>query len=146
MGYYVQITESTTVIPNENKAKVLHIWKTLNNPKFNSKKRGGGYSGGKQVSYWYSWMTEDYDQTCNTVEEILSMLGFDQETLASGDILVTGYDNKMGQEQVFFDAIAHLVNGQMHWVGESGEHWCWDFDPIIEPIYDETLFELLALK
>jgi hypothetical protein len=150
MGYEVKIRDSSAVIPTEHKATILQIWKTLNHPRFDSKKRGGSCIAGKMVEKWYSWMTPDYDKTCRTVESVLDMLGFEYEVLANGDVVIIGYDSKKGQETVFFNAVAHLVTGQISWLGEGAgdfdDDYVWDFDAIVDPLYHPDLFDQLVLN
>lgn len=129
MGYYVRLEYSTVKIPKANKDAVLARWKELNDPKYNKHKNGGSWTGGKQTSWNYSWMDTDYDKTCNTIEEILEMMGFGYHTHENGDVSVTSYDNKTGQEDIFFGHIADLIpDGQyIDWVGEEEESWRWIF-------------------
>jgi len=127
MGYYVSITKSDCKIAAEVKSRVYKTWCDLNHPRNNHQKRGGSYSGGAQTAWWYSWMTEHYDQECKTVEEILDMLGFGYDKIADGSILVTDYDSKTGQEELFFKAVAHLLTGTINWRGEEDARWSWTF-------------------
>lgn len=146
MGYYVKITNSTAVIPNNNRAEVLRLWKLLNHPMFNDQKRGGRYEGGQKVKHWYSWMSDDYDQTCNTVEDVLDMLGFEHDLSEDGGVSISGYERKTGQENFFFNTVAHLVNGEMYWEGENGETEYWNFDAIDEQIFHPTMIKVLELE
>ena len=123
MGYYVKIVKSTCVIPNENKEEVLQIWKDLNKPENNHLKNGGSWKSGEQTAWWYSWMDADYDQTCHSVDDVLDQLGFDYGLSDNGDVAIGGYDSKSGQEDVFFEAVEHLLVGDIEWMGEQGEEW-----------------------
>ena len=128
MGYNVRIVNSTLSIPDEVKAQVYAIWCALNKPHNNHLKNGGGYSGGRQTQHWYSWMDEHYDQTCKSVEDILDQLGFEHVPNANCGIDIIGYDSKTGQEDLFFQRVAHLLNGKIQWLGEDGGRWTWQFD------------------
>lgn len=125
MGYYVTLKRSSVIIDQSVKTRVYDLWCRMNDPVNDCYKRGSGYQNGKKVAKWYSWMSEHYDQECKTVEEILDMLGFGYETLADGSVHIMSYDNKTGQEDLFFRAVAHLLTGEMEWVGEDGETWTW---------------------
>jgi hypothetical protein len=129
MGYYINIDESNVVLTEENQSQILQRWKDLNSPSNNHLKRGGSWSEGKQVATWYSWLDQNYDKTVEDCAEMLEMLGFDFETQDNGDIHVTGYDRKTGQEDLFFKAISDLIPaGQyIHWRGEDGETYSWVF-------------------
>lgn len=127
MGYYTRITHSNAVIPTENLSEVYRRWCELNAPANEHLKSGGSYQGGKRVESWYSWMTSDYDKTCKTAEEILDMLGFEFQLTERG-IEITNYDSKTGQEDLFFERVKDLVNGEIDWVGEDGYQYQWNFD------------------
>lgn len=127
MGYYVNIWDSDCRIAAAVKPQVYKIWCDLNHPSNNHKKRGGQFTGGEQTAWWYSWMSEHYDQECKTVEEILDQLGFGYDTLDDGSLVITDYDRKTGQEELFFNEIAHLLTGTISWGGEEGESWDWTF-------------------
>lgn len=127
MGYYVQITNSSCVIDAVVKPQVYQIWCDLNHPRHNDQKNGGSWRDGKKAVFWYSWMDEHYDQTCKTAEDILNMLGFTYETLADFSLRITGYESKMGQEDVFFKAVAHLLTGEIAWRGEDNCEYTWTF-------------------
>ena len=127
MGYHVEITDSDCQIAAQVKPQVYAIWCELNNPRHNHQKIGGQFEAGSQVAYWYSWMSETYDQDCKTVEEILDQLGFYYDTMADGGIIITGYDRKMGQEELFFKSVAHLLTGSISWCGEEDTEWAWHF-------------------
>lgn len=148
MGYYVKIVSGVVTIPKETQERVLNRWKMINGPEFDHIKRGGSFSGGSKHESWYSWMDKDYHLTVKSCEEVLDMLGFDFTVEDNGDISVTGYDNKTGQEDKFFAAIHKWVHGGFTWMGEDEECYYWTF-PIEQ--YDpssgiETLaWEQLAL-
>lgn len=130
MGYYVRITDSSLIIKNEVREKVLAIWKDLNHPRFNDKKNGGSWSGGKQTGWHYSWLDENYDKKVSSVEEMLEMLGFEFETNDNSDVLILGYDSKIGNESFFFESIARQISGGQYvaWSGEDGESFVWYFN------------------
>lgn len=82
---------------------------------------------------WYSWMSWNYDEICNSAQEILEMLGFDTQINGSG-LFLLGYDNKSGQENLFLAALApYLVSAYgngvatIDWRDEYGAEWRWAF-------------------
>lgn len=121
MGYYVRIVNSTAKIPRENLEKAYTEMCILNLD--DSIKNGRSYSNGKVVSRYFSWMPEDYPSKLKTAQEILEALGFAVEYDESGDLLITGYDDKTGDEDHFLDAISPLSSGEIEWVGEDGAFW-----------------------
>ena len=124
MGYYVN-GNGHLVIKKENLAAAYEALMALNDaPDF--AKRGGSYSGGKQHSSWFSWMPADLRELADT-KAVFEQLGF--ETMdANGDLVITCYDNKSGQEEVFFAAAAPFIeNGEYEWTGEDSAFWQWEF-------------------
>lgn len=127
MGYNVNIHESTFRIPEANLDEALTRFKELNH-KPGVEKRGGSWGPNGQTKSWFSWMPEDYDKHVTTAEEVLILLGFDTEKdVETGDVLITGYDSKTGQEELFLNEIADLVDPQSSivWIGEDLRMWVW---------------------
>lgn len=137
MGYYVKIKESTFRIPAANLDAALVELKALNhNPLV--EKRGGHYQpkAGKTQSF-FSWMPHDYDRHVTTAEEVFILLGFETEKdETTGDVLITGYDSKIGQEELFLNAVKHLVtpDSAITWIGEEDEMWRWTPEGVWEPV------------
>lgn len=124
MGYYVTLEESSFVIPAEHLEEAARLLKALNH-KPGVVKSGGSYSGGKQTAKWFSWMTEDYDQHLHTAKEIFEALGFEVSDTDEGGISLDFYNNKIGQEELFINEVAHLAEPGwgLVWRGEDGEVW-----------------------
>lgn len=129
MSYYIEILKSDLVIPNDNKQMVLTRWKELNDSHYNYQKRGGN-SDPVNPQYWYSGMPSDYDKTSKSAEDIIELLRFNYRVVENGDIEITKFNGKAGQEELFFRAIADLVpSGKLvQWLGEDGEKQVWYFD------------------
>ena len=121
MGYYVNITKSTAFLPKHREAEAYQIMCSLNTT-HDHKKTGGSWSGGQQTAKWFSWMDENYPETCKDAGEIFEALGFDIERTDDG-IYIRGYDNKAGAEDLFLESIENLMVGEIKWTGEDGEHW-----------------------
>lgn len=133
MGYYVQITKSTAVIPKANLQRAYEKMCALNVTHHNQK-HGGSYKGGEKCESWFSWMDANYPAKCKDAQAVLDMLGFSTEYNQQGDLLITYYDNKMGQEDLFMEAIKNEAVGKIHWRGEEGDAWTTEFfgDLVIE--------------
>jgi len=122
MGFYVTINESDTYILKEHLDAAFKAMCALNHdPKA---QKGGGSSTGEK---WFSWMEADYDKKCSTADQILTELGFYTDLTGEGDLAITDYDNKIGDESQFLDAIAPFVNPDAYiiWHGEDGSFWKW---------------------
>lgn len=130
MGYNVNLTDSTVVLEAKNQDEILHRWKDLNKQENNHLKHGGSWSGGRQTQWHFSWMPHDYDQTVESVEEVLELLGFEFSQEDNGDIAVVNYDSKTGNEDLFFKTISDLIKpgSTMMWHGEDGANFAWYFD------------------
>lgn len=123
MGYFVEILQSNWTISHERFDEALQVLKDLNKPENNSIKRGGSFNRTGQTAWWFSWMEPDYDQTVTSVKDVFDMLGFDSEYTEDGDLQLTGYDNKTGQEDLFLEAVAPFSWGAIEWQGEDGSRW-----------------------
>lgn len=128
MGYYVNLLNSSVKIAEENLDKAYQAVCAINDPMYDGQKRGGSFGGDKEVK-WYSWMGENYPDTCKDLAEVLEMLGFEVETVGEdGSLSVFAYNSKTGQENLFFQALAPFIVGEMEWRGEDGCHYKWCFD------------------
>lgn len=155
MGYYVEIIFSDYCIPADNVDEAFKRFIALND--IDNAKRGGQFGGeisskdprpegmNYHPSRWYSWMSADYPSHSNNAEDVLEALGFD---IAHGEdgksILITGYNNKTGQEDIFLDSIYDLTTGSIEWRGEDGQVWFTDAgifrDYLSQAISDHTRF------
>jgi hypothetical protein len=125
MGYYVQIQNSTAVIPTANIAEAFERLKALNH-KPGVVKHGGSYGPNGRTESWFSWMDKDYDQKAESVEWIFNKLGFGTETTDEG-LALTDYDSKIGQEELSLNEVADLFTPEsvIEWSGEDGRFWLW---------------------
>lgn len=127
MGYFVSITDAEFLIKKKN---LIHAYKAmcaLND--IDSLKGGGSWRGGEKTERWFAWMPKDYPDQYKTAQEIFENLGFDCQLLTDGDLIITGYDSKIGDEALFIDACSQFVEdgSYMTWQGESGEYFQWRF-------------------
>ena len=128
MGYYVS-GEGWLRIKNENLPAAYEALMALNDAPAEAK-RGGSWGGGVEgrTAAWFSWMPADL-RTIPTTQDVFRELGFEVEVDGkTGDVLIGHYDNKTGQEDVFFAAAAPFIeDGEYEWQGEDGEFWKWQF-------------------
>ena len=126
MGYYVS-GNGELRIKKENLDKAHDALMALQDapPKA---KRGGSSGGDKAPRFWYSWMPEDL-RTLTDTKAVFAELGFEVSDNEDGDLLISCYDNKSGQEDVFFAAAAPFIeDDEYEWTGEDGTFWLWKFE------------------
>lgn len=110
MGFYARLTKSTIILPFLHTPTIITRWKALKNTS-------------------PAFMPTNYDTTTQTAQEILTLLGFEHETLVTGDIKILDFDTKSGSEENFFKAIEDIVPaGVMQWASDGNEHWKWVFN------------------
>ena len=126
MGYYVN-GEGTLVIKNENLSAAYEVLMALQDAPAGSK-RGGSFGGNVPSRHWFSWMPEDL-RTLPDTQAVFAELGFEVEVDGeTGDLVIGCYDNKTGQEEIFFAAAAPFIeDGEYEWKGEDGAFWKWQF-------------------
>lgn len=128
MGSYThKITNSEFFIPKENFEEAFNAVCELNND--NSIKRGGHWPiaegdenvKGPHPKYWFSWMDWNYTETCETIVEVFEQLGFDVHENDEG-IISIWYDNPIGQEELFLQAIVPYVQdgSYLDWQTDDG--------------------------
>ena len=124
MGYYVS-GNGELRIKKENLDKAHEALMALQDAP-DKAKSGGSYSANER-RFWYSWMPEDL-RTLTDTKAVFAELGFEVRDDENGDLLISCYDNKTGQEDVFFAAAAPFIEeGEYDWTGEDGEFWRWQF-------------------
>lgn len=128
MGYYVNITDSTWSMSKANEDEAYKALCNLND--YHNLKNGGMWGGDTEAIAdnvpnpykWFSWLPYNYPDLYKTVSQILLEIGFELEE-DDNDIRIRGYDNKMGQEDLFLAAISIYSSGHIEWRGEDGEIW-----------------------
>lgn len=123
MGYYVYISDTDFSIPKAHLEDAYTAMCDIN--QFDQFKTGGG-----PKDKWFSWMRPNYPDVLSTAEEILNELGFEFSVdPTTGDLISFTYDSKIGNEDIFFCAIAPFIKkgSYINWVGEDGEMWQWYF-------------------
>lgn len=126
MGYFVQIDECDFRILKEHLNDAYKAMCALNHDP-NASKGGGSWGPNGKTALWFSWMPENYDETLTSADEILTELGFYTDLTAEGDLAITGYDSKIGDEEQFLDVLVPFVNEDAYivWRGEDGAVWKW---------------------
>lgn len=114
MGYSATIMESSFFIDNTDKNKAMEILLKLNesHPKL-------------------KWIDYEDLSDCTTFENTISEFGWLVEPDENGNIVDIEMDwEKIGDELIFFDAIAPVVKSgsYIQMSGEDGQIWRWAFD------------------
>lgn len=138
MGYYATLDFSSVRIPLAKEKEALEAVYRLDTAAHHLK-QGGSFGGPDGEKKWFSWMPEDLRQI-TTLEDLLQTLGFTTHE-SNGYICVDRYDSKVGQEDLFFFALAPFIESSygdqisslasepasMEWTGEDGSKWRWTF-------------------
>jgi hypothetical protein len=116
MGYYINLTDSTLVLPKAFEQEALRRFKEMNGPAFDPAK-----GGGSSTESWYSWLPADYDKTVESTADVFELLGFETEVDDEGTKL-TGYDSKTGDEDLFLFVVRDLFEdgAYVRFSGEDG--------------------------
>lgn len=117
MGYYIDITEAEWEIPET--AEVLDALKGMVT-KYHAIKRGGSSNG----ESWFSWIDDAEILESPAVQNIFTQLGFGTTATDSG-FTIDNYNNKTGQEDVFFAVVAPFCKegSYIEIRGEDGAEW-----------------------
>ena len=135
MGYYVHITDADWYIPTDKQDAAYKAVCALNER--NDLKRGGisprpeglEQTTGANNYLWFSWMDAYYPETCPTLRAVLEQVGFDLYEDEDESLVISGYNSKSGQEDLFLWTIAPFavaVRSEfpfVDWRGEEGEQW-----------------------
>lgn len=127
MGYYVETIEVNFTIPSSNLDDAYKAMCELN--QHNELKSGGRHPSedkdGPHDGVWFSWMHWNYDEVYETAKEILEALGFELYEDENGDLSISYYNSKIGNENHFLNAIAPYVadSSYIEWRGEDGSMW-----------------------
>ena len=133
MGYYVS-GNGQLRIKKENLDKAYEALVALNDAP-DSAKHGGSFGGGEEIR-WFSWMPADL-RTLPDAKAVFEALGFEVRDDENGDLLISCYDSKTGQEDIFAAAAAPFIeDNEYEWTGEDGSFWKWHFEDGKMSIYD----------
>ena len=126
MGYYVSGSGDVRIAKEKLEDAYEALMKLNDVP--DDKKNGGSFSGGGRTASWFSWMPQDLT-TIPDARAVFDLLGFETQYEDDGGLLVMSYDNKTGQEGVFFAAAAPFITdeSEFYWTGEDGIQYKWEF-------------------
>lgn len=131
MGYYIQTTDTNLFLDKKHFDEVYKKMCELND--FHELKRGGSFGANNDNvegdryprDKWFSWMDYNYPETCEDMNSILVMLGFDVSYDKDGNLVDLSYYNKNGAEDYFLSCFAGFVNDEssISWKGEESEDY-----------------------
>lgn len=125
MGFCITTEESNILIPTMNLDSAYQSLVDLNtNPTHAHLKQSSSTTRRS-----FAWMPANYHEQAATAKEVFEMMGYETE-LNSHGLVIANYDGKAGDERHFFAAIARYVDpgSFIHFRGEDGAHWRFDFD------------------
>lgn len=140
MGYYANTMDTNFIIKKDNLEDAYKALCALN---ATDEGKNGYFEGdtppakpewSKSVSNTphmsFKYMDWNYDENLNDVFEVFSALGFEARTTEDGDFELDGYDDIMGDHEIFFAAVAPFVEdgSYVEWEGSDGERWRNQFD------------------
>lgn len=128
MGYYMDQRESVFTMKSANKEPALHAIKQLADQK--SQMGGGSWSGGKELSRHFSWVTTEDFVNAKNIVEAFDAWRWTAEENKEGDIVgLTFKGQKLGNDEVLLRAIAGFVEdgSYIEMIGEDGSVWRWIF-------------------
>lgn len=130
MGYYVETATVNFTIKPENFDRFFELVKSMfEEEEIKAHARGGSWSGGTQTGWHYSWIDADLMLKAIKERDICQVFlewGFEDPTLdEDGSFGSFWYNSKTGQEDLFLDKIAEVVESGSYidWRGEDGEIW-----------------------
>lgn len=124
MGTQIRMVESTILIPNNKKRECLEAINALQTAEGMEQHDacGGSWDGKKRTGRWYAWAgTGQSDSLDKAIELWRFSVSQTRKGLKITDFAYGRWD-KMGQEDVLFNAIAPFVsNGQISFETRNGE-------------------------
>jgi hypothetical protein len=127
MGYYVNTEDINIIVPKDLLEPAYKAVLAMNED--DQLKRGGSYGPGDSREFWFSWMPKDLS-TLGNLKEVMINLGFeDTDYNEAGDLVLSYYNSKTGQEDLFLDRIAPFVQEGSYaiWKGEDDTYYKWEF-------------------
>jgi len=130
MGYYINQREAMFRIKKENFDAALKAVVELADEKHRSRMNGGSWKCGKRTSWNYAWVNMEELKNAKTLEDAMNCWGWEVYTEDEDIVDICFVSEKLGQEEVLFDAIAPFVEdgSYIEMGGEDGGIWRWQFN------------------
>lgn len=140
MGVDIRIIDSNFTIPHNH---LDNAYKVLCHLNTKDEFKNGGWWGSDLVekpqdstsvatdpNKRFCKLDWNYDETCKSTEDILNALGFETKTTQFGDLEIVGYEDEMGDENVFLEALAPFVEdgSYLQWINEDDLTWKCTFE------------------
>ena len=120
MGYYIYVKDSKFSIKQENLVKSLKAIQALRGKETIKDYRGEHFS----------WVSDNF-YTIDNIHEMLDEWRWKASYTEEGDIKgISFLGEKFGDDKFLFQALAPYVEvgSYIHFVGEDGEQWRYEFD------------------
>ena len=123
MGYYVNYDIEAT-LDMSKEAEALAAINALHDPeKVKSLGRGRSFSDGQCIESWYSWVTNPGPKGFPTLFDAMEEWGFSLDK--DGTFYFDG--EKLGQEEILFEALAPFLSGDIYARAEDNHEWGFRF-------------------
>ena len=137
MGYYISISNGQICIDRNNLPRFFSLVNLLMDDKnIEENGNGGSFSDGKKQKSWYSWINTDKVREAAKNYDLIGVFaewGYrithtsTMNELDFYDVEIEQGDTKIGDEEVFFSAIAPAIadGSQIDVKGEDDARWRW---------------------
>ena len=130
MGYYVTLNSCNINIPASDFPRICQHLLTTGFLTNTAAMNGGSYTSEGKTDSWYSWVDMKAlakHLNANDLPAVLDDFGFEVSLSTDGAIIDLMYDNKTGNEEELFEAMAPVMFGitELFWTGECSARWKW---------------------
>ena len=126
MGYCVEYNIEATFEP-ESEPEMLKAINALHEPEtLKANARGGSWSGGECKQVWYAFTDNPPPGGFTSIEQAMDAWRFEVDQWGG----VKGFSftgEKVGQEEILFEALAAFLDGEIFARGEDGAEWGFRF-------------------
>lgn len=124
MGYYVEYDCSGITFPKNKGDEVLAAINALHEPTLmKSQASGGSWNAGKQVDVWYGFTQNPPEGGFTSLINAFRAWRFDLDETHSEEYSFGWLGEKIGDEEIFFKALAPYATGEIYARGEDGKEW-----------------------
>lgn len=129
MGYCMTQMDCNFFVEAKNISAMTDAIKDLADAKHSNEHKGGSWRDGEKKASWYSWVDMSFSQLTD-IKSMFKCWRWEIDYDDAGDISQIQFaGEKLGQDDVLFNAIAPFVknNSFIEMEGEDGTRWRWVF-------------------